>query len=290
MRTDPHQASQVLHQGTPSSPLYYFAFLNSKYPLSLPGGAYVHINSKRTSLFAFSALRSVFIPSFTRLRTSYCLALPQSTKHLFRSMRFIVTTYIALLGLFTATAVHAAPFKVASDNNLVNVRRSGEIITLLESRVEQSPEAQTQTQQSPADPSKLEVLKTGKASKKVHWDPSLAKEPTGSEDKNGQTVIVTFTGEAAGLDPEGKPLTPSNANAAKAVHDPQTLDVPPRIGIRLNEWTKKIFERKMHVVYNNKYMLEDPEAGFSFRGQYKNFEFLAKLPPVPPLARHNRST
>ncbi|KAJ4484172.1 hypothetical protein C8J55DRAFT_559318 [Lentinula edodes] len=203
-------------------------------------------------------------------------------------MRFIVTTYIALLGLFAAVAVHAAPFKASDNNNLVNVRRSGEIITLLESRAEQSLGAQAQTQQSPDDHSKPGEPNTGKVKKQVHWDPST-KEPTGSEDKTGQTVIITFTGEAAGLDPEGKPLTPSNANAAKAVYDPQTLDVPLRIGIRLNKWTTNIFKRKMHVVYNNKYMLKDPEAGFSFRIQYKDFEFPAQLPPVPPLARHSRN-
>ncbi|KAJ3871806.1 hypothetical protein F5051DRAFT_422729 [Lentinula edodes] len=194
-------------------------------------------------------------------------------------MRLIVTMYIALLGLFAAVAVHAAPFKASNNNNLVNVRRSGEIITLLESRAEQSLGAQAQTQQSPDDHSKPGVPNTGKVKKQVHWAPDVPKY------KNRQTVIVTFTGEAAGLDPEGKPLTPSNANAAKAVHEPQTLDVPPQVETRLNEWTTNIFKRKMHIVYNNKYMLEDPKAGFSFTCQFsgkgKNIEFPVKLPPVP---------
>ncbi|KAJ3897580.1 hypothetical protein F5879DRAFT_1006170 [Lentinula edodes] len=204
-------------------------------------------------------------------------------------MRLIVTTYIALLGLFAAVAVHAAPFK-AYDNNLVNVRRSGEIITLLESRAEQSPGAPAQIQQSPDDHSKLEEPKTkGGSSKKVQWHPDV-KEPT--ESKYGsKKIIITFTGEAAGFDPKGKPLASSSANAAKAVHEPQAVGVPPQIRTRLNEWAEDHLMRKVPIVYNGKYMLGDTDAGFSFTyrfsGDVQKTEYPASLPPVshsPPAA------
>ncbi|KAJ3808357.1 hypothetical protein F5876DRAFT_67335 [Lentinula aff. lateritia] len=197
-------------------------------------------------------------------------------------MRLIVTTYIALLGLFAAVAVHAAPFQ-ASDNNLLNVRRSGEIVTLLESRAGQSPGAQTQAQQAPADHSELGKTK-GASSKRVQWDPDV-KEPTGSNYKNAK-IIVTFTGEAAELNSEGKPLTSSSANAAKAVHEPQATNVPIRIRARLNEWAENnmMFGRKRHIVYNGKYMLGDTDAGFSFTyrfsGDVKKTEYPISLPPV----------
>ncbi|KAJ3874780.1 hypothetical protein F5051DRAFT_80044 [Lentinula edodes] len=210
-------------------------------------------------------------------------------------MRFIVTTYIALLGLFAATAVHAAPFK-ASGNNLVNVRRSGEIITFLESRAGQSPEAQTQVQQSPADHSKPEVPKTLKPSgRKVKWHPDV-KDTKGSNYDNRLRIIVTFTGEAAGLDPEGKPLTLSTANAAKVVAEPQAVSVPLQIRTRLNEWAEDHFMRKIPIVYKGQYRLGDTDAGFSFTyrspGDDKT-EYPVNLPPVshsPPAAADSDSS
>ncbi|KAJ3885811.1 hypothetical protein GG344DRAFT_70209 [Lentinula edodes] len=199
-------------------------------------------------------------------------------------MRFIVTTYIALLGLLAATAVHAAPFK-ASDNNLVNVPRSGEI-TLLESRAGQSPEAQTQAQQSPADHPKPEAPKTGEPSgRKVKWHPDV-KDTKGSNDDNRIRIIVTFTGEAAGLDPEGKPLKSSSANAAKVVAEPQAVDVPEKIRARLNQWVKDHWMRNggVLIVYNGKYKLEDTDAGFSFTfrflGDVEKTQRPGYLPPV----------
>ncbi|KAJ3926940.1 MAG: hypothetical protein NXY57DRAFT_673557 [Lentinula lateritia] len=227
-------------------------------------------------------------------------------------MRFIVTTYIALLGLFAATAVHAAPFKVsprvtgtsfhelivfpshdtlvqASDNDLVNVRRSGEIITFLESRAGQSPEAQTQAQQSPADHPKPETGEPSGRNSKVKWHPDVT-DPKGSKYSKKKKIIVTFTGEAAGLDSEGKPLTSSSANAAKVVAEPQAVNVPPQIRIRLNKWAEDHFRIRVPIVYNGKYRLRDTDAEFSFTYRFPGddkTEYPVSLPPVshsPPAA------